>query len=469
MLVPIVAGVIVSEGICKYKKSEYCPQLIKAHSESLTESLKETHCIRIACTVIAGAYLLRYALANIEKALKGRLNLLHSPIKTASSNLGNYSRSIPFLVASVCYFSRRDALHKLGMLLFQLYQTVENVTAFLGDAALNPEETIERVGEELNREIRSLNAALRVIAGGTPPEAIQEMDGHLERFEAYCVQRQELIPRYQEKLDSSRAALNRITAEVSAYKEQFEKETKRLNQMFAELEKEDHGYLENLLKGILGVERLLEQKEDYLRQVEALHKLSVKIDMFASGIFALESIDKMECTSYGQWNVMVSQASLSLGFFEGQALFFADLPSILKKLVNTKLFGTTERCDDLYLWKRQKEVARELAPKGVALLSEAISMLDRARRRVLQALNDESEEALKKWDVWKLENLMIQKAQILFLESTMVFYQNLFPRHSVAGRIARIQSDVTVQKREHREKVEALLQADQQLVRLIEQ
>ena len=149
------------------------------------------------------------------------------------------------------------------MLLFQLYQTVENVTAFLGDAALNPEETIGRVGEELNREIRSLNAALRVIAGGTPPAAIQEMDGHLERFEAYCVQRQELIPRYQEKLGSSRAALNRITAEISAYKEKFEKETKQLNQMFAELEKENHGYLENLLKGILGVERLLEQKENY--------------------------------------------------------------------------------------------------------------------------------------------------------------------------------------------------------------
>ena len=56
-----------------------------------------------------------------------------------------------------------------------------------------------------------------------------------------------------------------------------------MNQMFAELKKEDHGYLENLLKGILGIERLLEQKEDYLRQVESLHKLSVKVDMFASG------------------------------------------------------------------------------------------------------------------------------------------------------------------------------------------
>jgi len=67
------------------------------------------------------------------------------------------------------------------------------------------------------------------------------------------------------------------------------------------------------------------------------------------------------------------------------------------------------------------------------------------------------------------KNLMIQKAQILFLESTMVFYQNLFPRHSVAGHIARIQSDVAMQKREHSEKAEALPQADQQLLRLIEQ
>lgn len=83
MFVPIVVGVIVSEGICKYQKSEYCPQLIKAHSESLTESLKETHCIRIACAVIAGAYLSRYALAKVGEALKGRLNLLHSPVKTA--------------------------------------------------------------------------------------------------------------------------------------------------------------------------------------------------------------------------------------------------------------------------------------------------------------------------------------------------------------------------------------------------
>lgn len=121
------------------------------------------------------------------------------------------------------------------------------------------------------------------------------------------------------------------------------------------------------------------------------------------------------------------------------------------------------------MWKRKKEVAAELAPRGVAHLSEAISVLDGARRRIIQVLNDESEEALEKWEVWKLESLMMQKAQILFLESTTIFYEKLFPRHLVATDISQNQSNVAIQKQEHMHKVEALSRPDQQLVSLVEQ
>ena len=401
-----------------------------------------------------------------RKLLKNKHFLIQCPIRIASLVLGKYSHSIPFLVTSVCYFSRRDALHKWGMLLLSLYRRIENITAFLGGAVLNPIETIERFGEGLDQETRSLKAALRVIAGGAPPKAIQEMDDHLARFEAYFNQREGLILNYQEKLSGSREALNRITVEVSAYKGEVERNIEQLNQMFAELDRDDDGFLENLLKEALGVPRLLEQKEEYLRQAEALQKLSAKVKMLASGISRLDAIDREELNAYRAWKTATSQAFQSLGVFAGPALFFTDLPSLFKKALNIKMFGATERFDDTYMWKRQKEVVGELAPKGVALLSKSISILSRARARVTQMLDNENEsaEAFAKSDLWRLEILMTNNSQMLILESMVIFWKKLFPKDLVGGLIHEVQSSLANSRPIYRQQVEALSPADQQLL-----
>jgi hypothetical protein len=156
MLASILVGTLVAEGAHRYYRSVYCPRPVSKKSEELTEASSQIHCMRIAIAVIFGVLAVRYIAFKIEENMSEKRTFFKPRIQFLSNQLGKYKSSIPFFVANVCYFCRRDALAKLGDSLFQIYRKVEDLTELLAEVALNPEESIRKVNEELDREIYHL-------------------------------------------------------------------------------------------------------------------------------------------------------------------------------------------------------------------------------------------------------------------------------------------------------------------------
>ena len=315
----MLVGALFSEGIYKYQESKYCPQFIKNHSESCVSQLKDTRCTKIACAVIIGTYVSSYALTISLKTLKGRLQILQSPLKAASGVLGSYSHSIPFLVAAVCYFARRDTLYGLGRVLYQIYSKTEEISACLVNAALDPNEAIERLSKELNEEIDGLKEAIKVILKEPPPEILQAIDNDLDLLVAHLENRNRIIPQYQEKLTKAQNLMEKKQTELSSYIENMKYEAKKLEQLFSEIENDDSGFFAEALKDLLGFQSLVEKKAEFDQKIHSLQTLSEKIALFVSGMGLLDVIDKQEITTFRQWNVMVKQAPLKR--FEGILLF----------------------------------------------------------------------------------------------------------------------------------------------------
>lgn len=68
---------------------------------------------------------------------------------------------------------------------------------------------------------------------------------------------------------------------------------------------------------------------------------------------------------------------------------------------------------------------------------------------------------------WKIEEFLLQRASILVLESTILFYDKLFPRKFVAHEIVRIQEDVIRQKGEYTRSINLLDEESQRLLELV--
>ena len=464
MYIPLLAGALFSEGIYKYQESKDCPQFIKNHSESCVSQLKDTHCIKIACAVIIGTYVSSYALTISLKTLKGRLQIFQSPLKAASGVLGSYSHSIPFLVSAVCYFARRDTLYGLGRVLYQIYSKTEEISSCLVNAALDPNEAIERLSKELNEEIDGLKEAIKVILKDFPPEILQAIDNDLDLLVAHLENRNRIIPQYQEKLIKAQNLMEKKQTELSSYIETMKYEAKKLEQLFSEIESDDSGFFAEALKDLLGFQSLVEKKAEFDQKIHSLQTLSEKIALFVSGMGLLDVIDKQEITTFRQWNVMVKQAPLKR--FEGILLFVCDLPWIARKEYMLKYHGRDTGCRDLNFWERKRRVVNELAPKGVIKFSKALASFKTARARVIAFLNAWSIDNAMDKRGWEIEHLFLQKGTVLLLESTEIFYKKLFPIHLVSQDICRIQSDIRKQKQKHIKQVNAMPKCDQALVKI---
>lgn len=153
MIISAIAGVLCSEGFYRCYESHSCPALIKKRFDPFVKNLETTSCIKIACMVIFGTILSRWILTAATKTLNGRLTILKPPLEKFSLRLGKYSRSIPFLVSLVGYFSRREAFYQLGIFLYHIYSKLEEIAAFFATAATEPSETVERIAQGLNEEI----------------------------------------------------------------------------------------------------------------------------------------------------------------------------------------------------------------------------------------------------------------------------------------------------------------------------
>jgi hypothetical protein len=262
------------------------------------------------------------------------------------------------------------------------------------------------------------------------------MKNWIERFIIYLEQREEILAGYQEKIDQIKTSIERIESEIQENKDKIDRDAERIQQMVDDLERGDQGYLENLLKALLGVQDLLEKKQDYIDNLIVLNSLKEKALMVKSGIEQLNHVDEMESNSYHQLNVMTRQALFHLGFLEGKALFFADLPFALKKIVNIKFFGQQERFDDLFSWRRQKEIVLEKAPEGVLYLTKMVKVMNKARSRIIESLRDDTGKSIADWDFWRVETLMVHRAHLYLTEATTIFYEKLFPRDKTAHLIS---------------------------------
>lgn len=129
--------------------------------------------------------------------------------------------------------------------------------------------------------------------------------------------------------------------------------------------------------------------------------------------------------------------------------------------------GIDEGCQDLYFWNRKKRVVHELAPQGVKKFSEAIGDFKNIREREVQLLDEVSIESEDQKTHWKIEEFLLQRGSILVLESTILFYDKLFPRKFVAHEIVRIQDDVIRQKEKYTRSINLLDEESQRLLAFV--
>lgn len=319
MCVPIFFGVLISESFFRYRESKYCPQFAKSPLEPFVSKLKKTHCAQIACTTIFTLLVSNTILKGLTKALKGRATKLHSLLKKTSHVLENHSLSIPFLVVSVCYFSRREALYALAMVLYQIYAKTEEIAAYFVNAALDPHEIIEKLSKELNEELSNFFKTLKVISNEPSPQILQDIDENLERLSQYLEKKSIIIPQYQEKLLRAEALFQQKEAELASLLERLKCEAEKIQQLISEVESTGNGFLAKTFKQLLGFQGFIERKKDFDQKIEIFQDLHIKIMLITSGIHLLEIVDKQEVTVFCQWNIAVRQAPLKR--LEGMLLF----------------------------------------------------------------------------------------------------------------------------------------------------
>lgn len=86
---------------------------------------------------------------------------------------------------------------------------------------------------------------------------------------------------------------------------------------------------------------------------------------------------------------------------------------------------------------------------------------------MVQILDEVSIESEDQKTHWKIEEFLLQRGSILVLESTILFYDKLFPRKFVAHEIVRIQDDVIRQKEKYTRSINLLDEESQRLLAFV--
>lgn len=300
MHIPALVGVLVSESFFRYRESKYCPQFAKTPLEPFVSKLKQTHCAQIACTTILALFVSNTLLKGLTKVLKGRATKLRPPLQKTSNALQNHSLSIPFLVASVCYFSRRETLYALAMVLYQIYAKTEEIAAHFVNAALDPHEAINKLSNEVSEEVLNLLKTLKILSKETPPQILQDIDEKLNRLTQYLEKKETLIPQYKEKLLRMEELFQQKEAELTSLLERLKGESEKIQQLISEVESKSNGFIEKAFKQLLGFQGFIERKEDFDQKIEILKNLHTKTMLIASGIHLLNIVDNQEVTAFCQ-------------------------------------------------------------------------------------------------------------------------------------------------------------------------
>jgi hypothetical protein len=142
MLVSLVTGALLGEGISRLSNHESSPRFIKKVTQTFCETLKSQHCVALVGAAFFASALCRGVVPKIQSILTSRKGLVTKCLQSSLSLVGLCTFSTTFVLATVIYIARRNAALTFFERLKKLYSALKELEAFISEALSDPSHVI---------------------------------------------------------------------------------------------------------------------------------------------------------------------------------------------------------------------------------------------------------------------------------------------------------------------------------------
>jgi hypothetical protein len=429
MVLPLVAGVLVGEGLFRFQRSESCLTFVNRSITPLLEPLKSVQIAKLACVIFATTVLSHISLTIVAKSLKERVTFISMPLQLIASALGAYRYSIPLLLGTVVYLSRRDAIILFIRQFEGFYELFEQINVFFLHSLSDPDQLIEKAQQELREGLSGIYESTQFILFANEPEVISTISQEINIFEKHLRSLATKIPLFEKKLETVQQLLRKTQQDLMLEISNIEHQSEELDQLFSEMDAEYSSFWEEMYKQLLGYQSLVNKQKEFQEKLVTLRDLAKKVELIISGIDLVNQSDGEEIRAIKRWNIYITHTSLP--FLEDLFLLAWDTPSLGRKMVNEIFFGETEGSEDLISYQRRRIKLNEILPEGVSKFSQALILFKQARKSILDGLiRLEVTEPLDK-EHWDAEEELLKQGRRFFTDGDLIFCATLFRSHLV--------------------------------------
>lgn len=176
MLIPVLAGFAIGEGISIISGHEYSPMVLKKITKPTCDMLQDQCCVTLVSVAFFTKVLCRVVIPRAQSLLTNRKGFIVRWAQTSLSIVGLCTFSNTFVLATVIYVARRNTVITFLEGLKKLYYLLQELEIFISESLSDPYQVVEKFRSEIAKELEEINEVAQAIIFHNEPGVIKDID-----------------------------------------------------------------------------------------------------------------------------------------------------------------------------------------------------------------------------------------------------------------------------------------------------
>lgn len=415
MLVSLVTGVIVGEGISRLSNHESSPRFIKKVTQASCETLKSQYCVSLVGAAFFASALCRAVVPKAQSILMNRKGLVTKCLQTSLSLVGLCTFSSTFVLATVMYIARRNAALTFFEGLKKLYSALKELEAFISESLSDPSQVVEKLTTEITKELQEINEVAQAVMFHNEPEAIKGIDQEISSFEEHLKEFEDKMPDFVSKIDMLLKKIQENQSSLSAELSKFEEQAKKLEELVRQIDEQSNGFCQKMIKDYIDYDKLKLRMNAFQELFEVGIALRKKALLISTGLDLIRETNSLEAKGINLWFSIVECTPLPM--VQDMGLTALSLPILIKELGRAYMYNQF-RSDSFLNFKVKRVVLCKKYPEDVAEFRDGLVELRNGRSSIFKHLNEISASKPLLKEDWKVETASISVGSRLLTKSS---------------------------------------------------
>lgn len=346
--------------------------------------LQDQCCLTLVSVAFFTNVLCRVVIPRAQSLLTNRKGFIVRCAQASLSIVGLCTFSNTFVLTTVIYVARRNAVVIFLEGLKKLYYLLKELEIFISESLSDPSQVVEKFSSEIAKELEEINEVAQAIIFHNEPGVIKDIDQEISSFEEDLKVLQSKMPEFEEKFEILLKKIQENQEKLSSELSLIETQAKKLAELVNEIDYQSQGFCEGMIKEYIGFDKFKQRNEIFQKLFEEGINLNRKALLIITGLHLLGETNSLEGRAIDVWFSIVECTHLPM--VQDMALTAVSIPVLIKELGRAYIYNQFRR-DAFFNFKAKRIILCKKYPDDVAEFRDGLVHLRYARTSIFRHLN----------------------------------------------------------------------------------